>query len=493
MPRDDLFRARRSGPALAAWLVVLSTLAPAPLRAEPAGAHPAASASLPSDAEIRRMLQVRVDVQKRATGIVVAVTEPAGRRVVAYGVRNLTDRTPVDGDTVYDVGSLTKVFTALLLAQDVEGGRLSLDAPVRTCVPAASGFLAPHEGREVSFADLATHTSGLPLRPDNLVSKDPDDKYAGYSAEDLMAFLAGFKPTRAPGAAYDYSNVGFGLLGLALSRCDHADYASLLRERITGPLRMTDTALEPTPAMLRGEAGSYDVDFRPLPHWHMGALAPAGGLRSTADDLLKFLDAALGRPPSPLTPALQALIAVERPGGMPPATAIALGWNIYRHGGREVVWKNGNVGGFRTFMGYERTTGTGVVALANMLTPEGADDIGLHLLDPSYPVNLRTPRVHHVVQLDAATLDRYVGVYRFPDDDADIATVRRKGDHLVVVAPGSGPLPLYAEGEDRFFLKLADIELTFKDLVAGHASRLVWNQDGADQVGVRAGDAPSAD
>jgi D-alanyl-D-alanine-carboxypeptidase/D-alanyl-D-alanine-endopeptidase len=487
--RDELFTTRFAGPAVAACLAIVSTLAPGPLRAEPASAPQ----SMPSDAEIREMLQIRVDVQKRATGVVVAVTEPAGHRVVAYGVRNLSDRTPVDGDTVYDIGSLTKVFTALLLTQDVARGRLSLDAPVRTCVPAASGFLAPHGGREVSFADLATHTSGLPLRPDNLVSKDPDDKYAGYSAEDLMAFLAAFKPTRPPGAAYDYSNVGFGLLGLALSRCDHADYASLIRERITGPLGMTDTALEPGPGMLRREASGYDVDFELLPHWHMGALAPAGGLRSTADDLLKFLDAALGRPPSPLTPALQALTAVERPGGMAPATAIALGWNIYRHDGREVVWKNGNVGGFRTFMGYERTTGTGVVALANMLTPEGADDIGLHLLDPSYPANLKPPRAHHEVRLDAAMLDRYVGVYQFPDSDTDIATVRREGDRLVVIAPGSGPLRLYPEGDGRFFLKIADVELTFIDVVAGRATRLVWNQDGTDQVGARTGDAPTVD
>ena len=321
------------------------------------------------------------------------------------------------------------------------------------------------------------------MRPDNLPSKDPDNKYAGYTAADLLAFLASFKPSRAPGAAYDYSNVGYGLLGLALSRCDHADYASLLRERIVGPLDLTDTALEPTTDMRRREAASYDVDFRPLPHWRMGALAPAAGLRSTANDVLKFLDAALGRTPTSLAPAFRELTSTRRPGGMDPATAIALGWNIYEHDGRTVIWKNGNVGGYRAFMGYDPQAQIGIVALANMLTPEGADDIGLHLLDPSYPVNLKSPRPHRQVAIDPAALDRYIGAFRMPD--GVVMSVTRTGDRLFVTAPGSGPIPMYPEGDNRFFLKIVDAELTFGGFAGGRATRLIWSQEGPDDVGVR--------
>lgn len=444
---------------------------------------PAVDQALPSDVEIRRLLATRVDLQKRAVGIVVGITSPAGHRIVAYGARSLKDRTPVDGRTVYDIGSLTKVFTALLLAEGVEHGRLRLDEPVRNCVSGSSGILAPTGGRKVTMADLATHTSGLPLRPDNLRSKDPDDKYAGYTEEDLLAFLSAFRPSRPPGKTYEYSNVGYGLLGLALSRCNHADFATLVRKRITAPLGMADTAIEPTAAMQSREATGYDLDVRPVRHWGMGALAPAGSLRSTADDLLKFLDAAIGLRRSALRPAFKEMTSVERPGGMEPATAIALGWNIYRHAGRKVVWKNGNVGGYRAFMGYETTSHTGVVALANMQTVEGADDIGLHLLDPSYPVDLTVPRAHIIVAIDPAILDRYIGTYRF--SKTDVVTVQRDGDHLVAIAQGTGALPVAPEGNDRFYLKLVDAELTFRAFVGGHASELLWSQNGSDEVGSR--------
>jgi CubicO group peptidase (beta-lactamase class C family) len=438
---------------------------------------------LPTDAEIREMLATRVDVQRRAVGIVVGVTGSTGHRTIAYGVRSLEERRPVDGRTVFDVGSLTKVFTALLLAEDVEHDRLRLDEPVRHCLPASTGMLARTRDRDVTFADLATHTSGLPLRPDNLHPRDPEDKYAGYTEEDLLAFLSTFKPSRPPGAAYEYSNVGYGLLGVALSHCDHLDFATLVRDRITAPLGMADTGFEPTEEMLRREAVGYDTDLHVVRHWGFGALAPAGGLRSTTDDLLKLLDAALGLNTSSLARALRATTSVERPGGMEPATAIALGWNIYRDNGREVVWKNGSVGGYRAFMGYETTSRTGVVALANMQTAEGADDIGLHLLDPAIPVDLTPPRTHRVVAIEAGILNRYTGSYRF--SQTDTVTVQIDADHLVVVGQGTGALPVVPEGDDRFYLSAADAELTFGAFVEGHATELVWSQNGADERGMR--------
>ena len=134
----------------------------------------------------------------------------------------------------------------------------------------------------------------------------------------------------------------------------------------------------------------------PVAHDHFLVLGSAGGLRSTANDLLTFLEAVLGYRGTPLAPAMEAMIRTRRPGGTPPpatsdrpgATQVALGWNIYTDGSREIVWKNGSVSGFRAFMGYERATRLGVVALINAQTTAGADDIGLHLLDANIAVNL---------------------------------------------------------------------------------------------------------
>ena len=255
--------------------------------------------------------------------------------------------------------------------------------------------LPTYEGSLITLPDLATHTSGLPFRPYNLVSKDPHNQYAGYTVDDLYAFLSACKLNRASGSHYEYSNVGFGLLGLALSRRANMDYEDLLRTRITAPLGMQDTRIRSTGDMQRREAVPYDYELKPAQHSNMvGALESAGALRSTANDLLKLLDAFLGFRKSQLSPAMSAMTVIRRPGGMKPATAIALAWNIYDDGAREIVWKNGNVDGYRAFVGYDAKARLGVVALANAQTAEGADDIGLHLLDPALPVNLLVTRPH---------------------------------------------------------------------------------------------------
>lgn len=349
------------------------------------------------------MLSTRADVQKRATGIVVGIARPEGNRIIAYGTRGLADRTPVDGNTVYDLGSVTKVFTGLLLADMAQRREVALGDPAQEYFPPDRVKLPTYGGSLVTLADLATHTSGLPFRPTNLVSKDSHNQYAGYTLDDLYAFLSACKLNRAPGSRYEYSNVGFALLGLALSTRANMDYADLLRTRITTPLGMQDTRILPTDDMQRREALPYDYNLRPAQHSDMvGALESAGALRSTANDLLKLLDGFLGIRTSQLSPAMGAMTMLRRPGGMRPSTSIAIAWNIYDDGPREIVWKNGNVDGYRAFVGYDAKARLGIVALANAETSEGADDIGLHLLDPAIPVNLLVPRPHYKIAASGA-------------------------------------------------------------------------------------------
>ena len=442
----------------------------------------AAPASRPSDAQLLQMLATRVDLQKQATGIVVGIAEPGGNRVLSYGTLGLNDKRPVTARTVFDVGSITKVLTALVLADMVERHEVALDAPVTKYLRDIA--LPTQGGRQITLADLATHTSGLPLRPANLPSNDPADPYARYTRADLHAFLTTTTLAHVPGSTYDYSNVGYGLLGDALSVRANQAYGALVATRITDPLGMGDTRLVPSDDMAARAAMGYDGSLQPVPHWHMGALESAGGFRSTAADLLKLLDAFLGFRRTPLAPAMALTTGTRRPGGMSPATAIALAWNIYADNGREIVWKNGSVGGFRAFVGFDRKARTGIVGLANAQTGSGVDDIGLHYLDPSYPVDLEIPRAHTEVTLSHGVLDQFVGRYKF--SPTDMLTVLRNGDRLsIVIAPGQPPIEIYAEGDGRFFLKVVNVQLTFTDLKNGHASKVVWHQSGQDQTGER--------
>ncbi|MBI1210154.1 MAG: serine hydrolase [Alphaproteobacteria bacterium] len=452
-----------------------------------AAAEQVSPAPAAADAEILQWLKLRVDKQYQATGVVVGIVDPSGERIVTYGRLGLSDTRAMNADTVFDVGSITKIVTSLVLADMAAHGEISLDDPVMKYLPAASVTMPKYDGREITFADLATHTSGLPLRPANLRSTDPDNKYAGYSLDDLYAFLSNYKLPYAPGSRYEYSNVGYGLIGAALSRRAGASWAELVRTRITSVLGMSDTRADLTGDMKHRMATGYALDLAsltltPAKHWDMGALESAGALRSTPHDLMKLLAAALDLKPSPLKQAFDLTLSTRRPGGMQPATEIALGWNILRTDAREIAWKNGNVGGFRTFVGLDRSARRGVVALANAQTGNGVDDIGLHLLDPSIPVDMHVPRPHKEIALAPAVLDRYVGRYRF--SETDTITIERDGDHLVCLL-GPDKLPLFAEGERDFFLKVADIQLTFEAIVAGRPTKVIWHQGGEDQVGVR--------
>jgi len=451
----------------------------------PAGAF---AQSAPSDSEIQKTLSTRVDQQHWATGIVVGIVTAQGTHAIAYGTTTKGGTQKVDADTVYDIGSITKVFTALTLADMAQHKDVALDDPVAKFLP--EGTVLPKDGtRQITLTDLATHTAGLPLRPDNLASKDPDNKYAEYSEADLYQFLAHAKSAHPIGSTYDYSNPSFGLLGMVLALREATDLDTLIERRILKPLGMDDTLRAATPAMQSrmAQGYSYDValtDLTPAEHWDFGSgVAGAGGYRSTANDMMKFLQAILGTRASSLGPALAAMTKTRRPGGMMPATAIALAWNILDQDGREIAWKNGSVGGFRAFIGYDVAARTGVVVLANAQTGTGGDDIGLHILDPNLPVDLHIPRRHVETRIDATLLDRYVGTYKYADNDFVVVT--RMGDHLAERENGQDKLELFAEGERDFFFKTMDTQVTFETGPDGQAIAAIWHQDGQDQRGVR--------
>src|SRR5262245_38699556 len=180
--------------------------------------NPNMSQSLPllSNDEIREILVKRVDHQKQAVGIVAGIIEPNGRRVVAYGKLAHDDPRMLDGDTIFDVGSISKVYTSLVLSYMVSRNEITLDDPAAQYFP-GNGRMPERSGKAITLLDLSTHTSGLPHLPSNLKPKDPRNPYAGYSVDDLYQFLSSYTLPRDPGSEFEYSNLGAGLLGRLLA------------------------------------------------------------------------------------------------------------------------------------------------------------------------------------------------------------------------------------------------------------------------------------
>lgn len=344
---------------------------------------------LASNAEIQRILVERVGSEHASYGIVVGVVEPTGRRVVSHGSFSRGDSRALGGDTVFEIGSITKVFTSLLLADAALRGEVSLTDPVAKFLP-GSVTLPMRHGQAITLQHLATHTSGLPRLPGNIAPKDPQNPYADYSLDQLYEFLSNVELRRDIGAVAEYSNLGAGLLGHALELRTGMAYEDLVRTRITEPLGMHSTAVTLSPELRARLAPGHTAALEVAPSWDLPTLAGAGALRSTANDLLTFLEAALGLTETPLSRAFAATLQLQRPSGEG-GPELLLGWQLYRSHGKEIIWHNGGTGGYRAVIGFDPKARQGVVVWSNVSTPQGTDDLGLHLLDPRAPLGTSTP------------------------------------------------------------------------------------------------------
>ncbi len=299
-------------------------------------------------------------------GIAAGWTTPRGRSVFGFGRIERAEADAPDENTVFEIGSVTKVFTCLILAQLVEEGRLSLETPVHDLLPKDIRF-PDHEGEPIRLADLATHTSGLPRLPSNLAPDLvlwPNNPYARYTTERLYAAVRSAELLSPPGKEYRYSNFGVGLLGHVLALHAGEDYETLVQRRICRPLGLHDTAVTFRDGKPRSTAKGHRGAGVPVPDWDIPVLTGAGGLRSTVDDLLRFVDAQLHPDATPFPEALR--LTHRRRGTVSKTLGIALGWHILVQDG--ILWHNGQTGGYHSFVGFDPKTQVGLVMLANSAT-----------------------------------------------------------------------------------------------------------------------------
>ena len=426
--------------------------------------------------EVAANVRTRVDAGW-VPGIVIGVVDSSGVRYFAYGATAVAGGAPVDERTVYEIGSITKVFTGVLLADLAVHGEVGLDDQVRRYLP-DSVRVPGTDSQPITLRLLSAQRSGLPRMPLNFAPRDPENPYVDYDAARLFAFLDGYRLSRAPGAAYEYSNLGVGLLGVALARQGGTSYEALIRRRVVDPLGMPSTMITLSDdARSRLALGS--ADGQPAANWDFDALAGAGALRSTAQDMTVFLAAAMGLRHTPLDSAFHLAAEPQFDAGPGGAMRIGLGWHV-REGeaGSRIVWHNGGTGGYHSWAGYDPARRVGAVVLAN--STENIDDLGFHLLDPAIPL----APVHTAVVLPEESLDEYVG--RYPLTPAFVIAVTREGDRLMAQATGQPAFRIWPSARDEFFLKVVDAQISFTRGADGKVDGLILHQGGRDQRAERA-------
>uniref|UniRef100_UPI003216B383 serine hydrolase n=1 Tax=uncultured Draconibacterium sp. TaxID=1573823 RepID=UPI003216B383 len=336
--------------------------------------------------EVKENIIARVNNEVN-TGIVVGVITPRGTSFFSYGVKSMETNEPVDEHTVFEIGSITKTFTGILLANEVVNGGLSLDDPIQNLLP--EGVITPtRNGESIKLVHLANHTSALPRVPNNFVRTNPENPYADLTEQQVYEFVNNYQLPYDIGTKFLYSNLGMGLLGNILAAKNNTTYEELMLKKIVEPLDLEDTRITLTPDMGRRFAKGHnlgvEVDYYTLP-----AIAGAGAIRSTAVDMLKYLAANMGIEKTDLYPAME--LSHKSTGIKEGEMTAGLGWITSMVEGEEIVWHDGGTGGFMSFIGFTKDRKKGVVVLTN--SNGFPDDIGFHLLNPKSELKNPIPSI----------------------------------------------------------------------------------------------------
>lgn len=317
----------------------------------------------PDVAELARETAARL--ARRTVGAVVGVIDASEQAIAGAGHIHLPAGPPPTADTLVDIGSVTKVFTCLAVAEQVLRGALSLSTPVGNVLP-------PLRGVPLTVEQLATHTSGLPRSPIGMLAEmGNSDPYSTVTADQVIEAAAGAKLIRPEHLRY--SNLGMSLLALIAQAVAGADDYDRLVSPIAECLGMPDTKATLTPADRQHLASGHSRRGKPARDWNLTGMAGCGALRSTATDMLTFLRAQL----DVATPAIEFSQRIRFSQGR---HRIALGWFMMDRADNPVYWHNGATGGYRCFVAFNPARRSAVVTLTNQYTLRGPDTEALRLL-----------------------------------------------------------------------------------------------------------------
>ncbi len=414
----------------------------------------------------RQLIQDRMVV-----GLVIGIVKGENSRVIAYGEIIKGSGIAPDGNTLYEIGSVSKVFTCVLLASLIQSGDVNLKDPLQKHLP-PSVTVPVYDGKPITLEHLATHTSGLPRMPDNFKPADSLNPYADYTVEQMYAFLNGYKLKRPPGQ-YEYSNYAMGLLGQVLADHMGTSYERLLKDRICKPLGMNDTGIALNQNQEKRLAPPYNAALKPVRNWDIPALAGAGAIRSSVNDMIKFIKANLKKGSPPPSTALR--FAQLKRHQMEDGLSMGLGWHFARDGA--TLWHNGGTGGYHGWLAISPDRGVGVVVLCNTANMR-LDEFGEQVTRIALGREAKPPEARKIVRVDPARLKSYTGYYAMTPEFG--LTVTEEKGHLMVQATGQDKFPVFAASKTKFFYKVVDAEITFVRDKEGRADKLILHQNGRD-------------
>ncbi|WP_426528741.1 serine hydrolase [Bradyrhizobium sp. McL0615] len=429
----------------------------------------AAPALAISNDEVRAALEQRFKGDRTGACIAAGVIDD-GTIATAYYCADPNSQRPYDEHTAFEIGSVTKTMTAALLAEFIARGEVALGDPIAKLLPPGTP-VPSFNGREITIADIVTHTSGLPAVPATYRPPDINNPYAGASERDLLDALAATRLTREPGSKWEYSNFAVIVLSYALAKRSGKDYETLLRERLLVPLGMNETYVAQRPSQVHLAQGHLPNGTPAVPWDFHPDMAGVGGVRATLPDMLRYLEGQLGTRSSAVAPALE---QTQKQVASVDGHRMGMNWNLFTRNGHTRISHEGGTGGYSSFAGFDRTAKRAVVLLSDtaLTASGGLGSLGAHLLDPSIVVG----GPHVVATADAKLIDALVGKYRLRGGLG--VELRHTAGHLAIQADGQPEFEMGYDSVGDFYPLKFDALLRPKRKADGTYT-FTWFQGGA--------------
>jgi len=442
-------------------------------------------AQMPTWDRLNSLVQPYID-SETIVGMSVGIIHQGERQTQGYGVKRRSgtesakDNASVpDSQTVYEIGSVSKTFTGLMLADAVLSERVRLDQRIQELLP-NSVKLDSQVKQPITLQHLSTHVSGLPRLPTNLRMDNPANPYVSYTADDMFRFLSEFKPTHQPGERMLYSNYAVGLLGNLLAHQADSSYSELLKNRICVPLKMNDTVIELSNDLRSRLASPYTADGTPASNWDLNTFEGAGGIRSTVHDMLNYIQAHLDPPQNDLGKAIELGWKIHQKPIRSEDFAMGLGWHVARDGNTR--WHNGQTGGYHSMVLIDRRSKSGVVVLSNTATGE-VDKLAEDLIRMLAGGKVTPRTFEKAVKVSREVMWKYVGRYELAP--AFIFTVKLDEDRLMVDLTGQPALRIFPKSDTEWEYRVVDARIQFNVDGKGNCTELVLDQNGTKQTAKR--------
>jgi len=422
---------------------------------------------------IEKIIIHKSNIEKQAVGVSVVLINGNQTEHLSLGLANKTSKEKINANTLFEIGSISKTFTALALASMVKEGKIKLTDHVQNYLP-EQVKLSVKNGKHITFLSLSNHSSGLPRLPTNMPFSNPLNPYADYTVEMMYEFLNEYKLPREVGEVHEYSNLAVGLLGHVLALIDKKSYQDMVTDRVLIPLNMMNTFVKIPDSKIGLMSNGHNDQLSATQHWQLPTLAGAGALNSSATDMASYLKANMSK--EQLSDEFTLSHTSTGLFGNPD-TKIGLGWIILKGKDNPYYMHNGGTGGFRSFIAFDQKQQKGIVILTNSIFE--LDEIGHAFINNQLDkVALTTP-----INVAKKALDKLNGEFQLAPNF--VLTITNDESQLYVQATGQQKLTLTAISKTEYVNQAVKAKIVFEVNEAGKATSLTLYQGGQTLPGVK--------